>query len=293
MASFDSDRVEPRIVVRRRRGRHVKPVHHGGAWKIAYADFVTAMMAFFMLLWLISNPDKGRLKGLAEYFSTATINSDPAATLTSQPGSDPGIGGRRRRAQSDSHEAQGEATAEAGRKGAARGGTADIPEASQRIFADEMMIALEPPPEASTMAKAKIQVDPTRDGIRISLMDTAHQSIFSGTTATLNAYGRELLTRVAKKLASSGGQIAIEGHTDSLGGAQSETNWQLSSARAMSSRAAMVAAGLPADRFSEVVAKAGTQPIDASRPDRPENRRITIVVLAEPSVLPRDASFQF
>ncbi|QJU57461.1 OmpA family protein [Sphingomonas sp. AP4-R1] len=293
MASFDSDRAEPRIVVRRRRGGHVKPPHHGGAWKIAYADFVTAMMAFFMLLWLISNPDKGRLKGLAEYFSTASVNSDPAATLTSQPGSDPGIGGRRRRAQSDSSDARGEASAEAGSKGAARGGTADIPEASQRIFADEMMIALEPPPEASAGAKAKIRVDPVRDGIRISLMDTARQSIFSGPTATLNAYGRELLARVAKKLANSGGQIAIEGHTDSVGGAQSDTNWQLSSARAMSSRAAMVAAGLPADRFSEVVAKAGTQPIDAERPDRPENRRITIVVLAEPSVLPRDASFQF
>jgi chemotaxis protein MotB len=293
MASFDNENAEPKIIIRKRRGHGRPAVHHGGgAWKIAYADFVTAMMAFFMLLWLVANPDKGRLKGLAEYFSTATVNSDPAATMTSMPGSDPGVGGRRRRAQADAEQALGEATAEAGTKGAARGGTANIPEASQRVFADEMMIALEQPPEKSD-AGVKIRIDPSRDGMRINLMDTAHQSIFAGPTANLNAYGRELLTRVARKLANSGGQIAIEGHTDSVGGAQSETNWQLSGARAFSSRAAMIAAGLSADRFAEVVAKAGTQPVDADRPDRPENRRITIVVLAEPSVLPRDASFKF
>jgi chemotaxis protein MotB len=249
-------------------------------------------MAFFMLLWLIANPDKGRLKGLAEYFSTASVNADPAATMTAQPGSDPGVGGRRRRAQADAQESMGQVSAEAGLQGASRGGTADIPEASQRIFADQMMIALEPPPEKADEA-AHIRIDPARNGVRINLMDRARQSIFAGPTAALNGYGRELLAHVAKKLANAGGQIAIEGHTDSLGGAQSEGNWQLSGARAFAARAAMIAAGLSADRFAEVVAKAGTQPIDADRPDRPENRRITIVVLAEPSVLPRDASFAF
>jgi chemotaxis protein MotB len=291
MASIGGER-EPKIVVRKRRTAAHRKVHHGGAWKVAYADFVTAMMAFFMLLWLLSNPDKGRLKGLAEYFSTATANAAPTATLTSQPGTEAGVGGRRRRAQADSHDSRGEASAEAGAKGAARGGTANIPEASQRVFADEMMIALEPPPERPDAA-GHVRIDPARDGTRITLMDTARQSIFAGTTAELNGYGRELLRRVARALLKSKASIAIEGHTDAIGGAQSAANWSLSSARALSSRNAMIAAGLPEDRFAEVVAKAGTEPIYADQPDRPENRRITIVVLTEPSVLPRDVSFSF
>jgi len=292
MTSIDSERVEPKIVVRKRRAATQRKPHHGGAWKVAYADFVTAMMAFFMLLWLVSNPDKGRLKGLAEYFSTAAVNADPAATMTVQPGTESGVGGRRRRAQSDDTQSVGEVSAEAGRQGAAHGGTANIPEAAQRVFADEMMIALEPPPE-NPDASAHVRIDPTRDGMRVTLMDSARQSIFAGSTANLNGYGRDLLRRVAGKLLESSAQIAIEGHTDSHGGAQSDANWLLSGSRALSARAAMIAAGLPADRFSEIVAKAGTEPVYADRPDRPENRRITIVVLAEPSVLPRDVSFKF
>ncbi|HWW65178.1 MAG TPA: flagellar motor protein MotB [Sphingomonadaceae bacterium] len=288
MARFDNHDETPIVIRRVRKKRHTP--HHGGAWKVAYADFVTAMMAFFMLLWLLANPDKTRLKGLAEYFSPAPANAAPA-TLTNDPGAQPGLGGHSRRAQADEVDPVGQPSAEAGVSGAGRGGTAQIPEAAMRVFADEMLIAIEAQPD-SHGGKHNVEVKPEQDGVRINLVDTADRSMFQGTTAQLNDYARDLLAHVARKLVKSGAQIAIEGHTDSTGG-QSEANWRLSGERALSARRAMIAAGLSPDRFSEVVAKAGTEPIYPDQPARPENRRITIVVKAEPPMLPRDASFKF
>jgi chemotaxis protein MotB len=123
-------------------------------------------------------------------------------------------------------------------------------------------------------------------------MDTAKRSMFRTGTATLNEFAIEMLARVAGKLGKSGLQVAIEGHTDSAGG-QSAANWRLSADRALAARDAMVTAGLDPTRFDEVVAMAGSQPVYPGQPDRPENRRITIVALAAASPLPSDASFAF
>jgi len=261
--------------------------HHGGAWKVAYADFVTAMMAFFMLLWLISNPDKQRLKGLAEYFSPAS----PSSASGDTPGNVPGIGGRPQRTQSDNATSTGQPTAEVATGGTARGGSANVPDASLRVLAQEMRVALDSLPQDDA-AKQGIRIEQSRDGLRINLTDTANRSMFQGGTAQLNDFARDLLARVAAKLGKSGAQIAIEGHTDGKGG-QSEANWRLSAERALSARAAMIGAGITADRFAEVVAKGATQPVYPDQPDRPENRRITIVALGAAPALPSDASFKF
>jgi chemotaxis protein MotB len=101
-----------------------------------------------------------------------------------------------------------------------------------------------------------------------------------------------MLARVAGKLSKTGLQVAIEGHTDNAGG-QSATNWRLSAERALAARDSMAAAGLSADRFDEIVAMAGSKPVYPDQPDRPENRRITVVALASQSSLPSDASFAF
>lgn len=271
-------------IVRPRRGRHKRhhAVHHGGAWKVAYADFVTAMMAFFMLLWLLSNANKSQLKGLAEYFAP-TINSAPTTS-----GMQEGQAGRGQRTETDARDPLGPPSASEGLEGPARGGTADIPDAALRVFADEMLVALQATPDIAR----NVRMRPDRNGLRINLVDTANHPMFRGPTAELNDYARTLLTRVARQLARSNAQIAIEGHTDALGG-DSDANWRLSGERALAARGAMIAAGLPASRFAEVVAKAGTEPIYPAQPARPENRRITIVALAEPSILPRDPSFKF
>ncbi|QDK31384.1 MULTISPECIES: flagellar motor protein MotB [Sphingomonadaceae] len=278
------------IIIRKVR-KKAHGAHHGGAWKVAYADFVTAMMAFFMLLWLLANPDKQQLKGLAEYFSPAADRDAVPTALTQTPGPQPGLGGHTRKAQAEDVKAVGEPSAESGVKGAARGGTADVPEAALRIMAQQLQLQIEPPIDTA-QGKRNLDVEETRDGLRIHLVDSAERSMFKGGTAQLNPYARDLLARVARKLAGTGAQVAIEGHTDSTGG-QSDANWMLSAQRALAARAAMVEAGLPTDRFAEVVAKAATEPVYPDRPDRPENRRITIVVMAQRSALPQDASFRF
>ncbi|WP_404479613.1 flagellar motor protein MotB [Novosphingobium sp. BL-52-GroH] len=288
MATKNSDQ-RPIVIRKVRKKGHA--AHHGGAWKVAYADFVTAMMAFFMLLWLLANPDDVQLKGLAEYFTPETQKSNPSTTLTDQPGAQPGTGGHGRNNQSADSEAHGQPAAEAGTEGVARGGTANVPEAALRVMAQEMRVELEPPLD-SDGGRKNIDVRPSREGMRIHLVDSPQRSMFKGSTAQLNDFAKAMLARAAHKLAGVDARIAIEGHTDGSGG-DSEANWTLSAQRALAARSAMVAAGLPADHFSEIVAKAGTEPVYPDQPDRPENRRITIVVMAQAGALPHDASFKF
>ncbi len=263
--------------------------HHGGAWKVAYADFVTAMMAFFMLLWLIANPDKQRLKGLAQYFSPSVSNGAPASPIQ---GASEGTGGQSRKSSTDMSAARGVPAETAATVGEARGGTANVPDASLRVIASELQVALDSIPNSQSQGKKNTDIQAARDGLRITLMDTDRQSMFRANTAELNPYARALLAQAAAKLAKSGAQIAIEGHTDGTGG-QGEANWRLSGERALAARAALIAGGITPDRFAEVVAMGATKPVYPDQPDRPENRRITIVLKAEASSLPSDSSFKF
>lgn len=289
MAHPPKNDVRPIVIRRIKKAGHAP--HHGGAWKVAYADFVTAMMAFFMLLWLVANPDKVRLKGIAEYFTPSPPAASPSTTMTSSPGNTPGLGGRTRRAQADNPKSTGQPTAEAATIGSSRGGTASVPDAATRIMAEELRVAIDNTADVPD-ARDNIVIEASRDGVRISLMDTARRSMFRGGTATLNGFAIEMLNRISAKLAKTSLQIAIEGHTDSAGG-QGPGNWRLSADRALAAHAVMVGAGLRPERFDEVVAMAGSHPVYPGQPDRPENRRITIVALAAASPLPADASFAF
>jgi chemotaxis protein MotB len=278
--------VRPIVIRKVRKAGHA--AHHGGAWKVAYADFVTAMMAFFMLLWLISSPDKEKLKGLAQYFSPAPPT---ASQMTSSPGKQAGVGGRTQRMQADAKQSNGQPTADPATVGTARGGTAMVPDSSMRVMAEELKLAIDSAVETPE-ARHDVRIEQARDGLRISLMDSARRSMFRGMTAQLNPDALAMLQRIAGKLRKSGSRIAIEGHTDSVGGG-SDGNWRLSGDRAQAARSAMVGAGLSPDHFSEVVALAGSQPLYPDQPDRPENRRITVVIIAESPALPSDVSFKF
>ena len=283
-----SDKQQAPIVIRR-----VKKVvgggHHGGAWKVAYADFVTAMMAFFLLLWLISSPDKEQLKGLAEYFTPGPPSAPQATGTTSGASSAPGTGGNTQRNQSDSRSPSGVPAMTAASPGVARGGSADVPSAALRVLAQELKVALDAVPQ-DHLAPTSFMTDKGRDELRVSLTDTDRQSMFQGNSATLNAYGRNVLARLAAKLKAFQVNLAIEGHTDGAGG-NSDANWQLSGARALAARNALIANGVSADRFMQVVAMAATRPVYPDQPDRPENRRITVVLLADKTALPADGSF--
>ncbi|MET1754348.1 flagellar motor protein MotB [Novosphingobium sp. RD2P27] len=277
--------VNERPIIIIKKVKKAAAAHHGGAWKVAYADFVTAMMAFFMLLWLLANPDKERLRGLAEYFTPAPPSTSSMSGMS--PGDTRGQGGRTRRAQADNTTSVGQPSMEAATAGTARGGTANIPDSSMRVLAQELRLAL----DAEQDERQNADVQPTREGVRVSLMDTDHRSMFRSGTAELNGYGRNLLASIAGRIARSGVQIAVEGHTDAAG--QPDANWRLSGDRAHAARAALVASGVPQDRFTEVVALGSSRPVYPDQPERPENRRITIVLLAEPSALPSDVSFRF
>ncbi|MBR0550956.1 flagellar motor protein MotB [Stakelama marina] len=279
-----------RPIVIRRVKKVVGGGHHGGAWKVAYADFVTAMMAFFMLLWLISNPDKQMLKGLAEYFSPADPSSS-SAIGAAQTMAGAASAGNSRNAQSNSRSATGTPAMEAATAGAARGGTATVPDAALRVLAQELRIDLDTV-RAKDDASNNVDVQEKDDTLSISLMDTAKRAMFHSGTAKLNPFAITLLSRIARKVSDSGVQIAIEGHTDARGGL-SDANWKLSGDRAQAARNAMIAAGLSPDRFTQVIAMAGTQPVYPDQPNRPENRRITIVLQAAGSALPPDTSFRF
>lgn len=282
---------DERPIVIRRVKKVVGGGHHGGAWKVAYADFVTAMMAFFLLLWLISSPDKEQLKGLAEYFTPAPPNAPQANGATSGASESPGTGGYTQRNMSDSRRSSGVPAMNATSPGVARGGSAELPSAALRVLAQELKVALDAVPQ-DAMAPTSMMTDVGRDELRVSLTDTDKQSMFQGNSATLNAYGRNVLTRVANKLRDVAVNIAVEGHTDGKGG-DNDGNWQLSGARALAARNALIAGGVPSDRFRQVVAMANTRPVYPDQPDRPENRRITIVLLADKAALPNDSSFAF
>ena len=272
-----------RPIVIRRVKKAVGGGHHGGAWKVAYADFVTAMMAFFMLLWLTANPDKEKLKGLAEYFTPADPGA--AAAADTQPGS-----GNSRASQSSKQDPSGTPAREAATLGAARGGSANVPDASLRVLAQELRLEIDSSSDQS--AAENMKIEEKDDTLTISLMETAKRPMFRDGSGELNGYAISLLTRIARKVAGTGASIALEGHTDANGGL-GEPNWILSGSRAQAARRVMEAAGLAPDHFTQVAAMANTRPVYPDQPMRPENRRIAIVIQANGSALPPDTSFRF
>jgi chemotaxis protein MotB len=269
--------------------RKVKKVvggHHGGAWKVAYADFVTAMMAFFMLLWLISNPDKETLKGLADYFSPGPPMVGAAGNAAG--GAQAGSGGHGRAKNADQAQAKGVPAMDAQSVGTARGGTATIPDAALRVMAQELRVSLD---SISSDASAQQKVESDTDGLRITLMDSVRQPMFRPGTAQLNDLARRQLNTVAEQLARSGARLTIEGHTDGAGG-DNEANWRLSGERALAARSTLLGGGITADRIAGVVARGASQPLYPGEPERAENRRITIIVKGESPATPADSSFK-
>lgn len=273
MAQRANEEKKPPIVIRRvKKGGH--GAHHSGSWKVAYADFVTAMMAFFMLLWLLSTPDKSKLNGLAEYFTITPAAPTKPMGASGTTKSQSGAGNAQKSTTSP--------TASEKRNGS---------NTRLRLVTADIKAAIQTSPQLKNGA-ANVLFEPSPDGIRINLMDTATRTMFQGSTARLNSYALELLRIISGKIADSKDRISIEGHTSSAGG-DGFANWSLSGARAQSAMQAMNANGINMDRFTGIVAMAGNRPIYPDQPDRPENRRVTIILLNEANSLPDDASFKF
>lgn len=288
---MSTEKAKPEVIVIRRKVKVDGGGHHGGSWKIAYADFVTAMMAFFLLLWLLSSPDKAKLEGIAQYFSAqpaaieataggnGTLGGDAVSHTNAASSGSP---------STNSETANDESKAESAEK--KHKGDASRPDAALRVLAEELKISFQTVAnKAKTTNQTSIKQD--REGLRISLVDSTSRPMFRPGTAELYPYAVDAIRLITSRILNGSYRVAIEGHTDAVGG-DSDANWRLSGDRANAARRVMAAAGLGRDRMAEVTALAGTDPAYPDDPNRAENRRIVIVILSEPSSYPEDITFK-
>lgn len=274
--------------------------HHGGAWKVAYADFVTAMMAFFLLMWLLGATNEKQRKALADYFAPTLIEFKQSSA-----GSNGLLGGEAMQGR-DNYPTMAKQTGTrsmtipAGAAGGDRVGTGEkgslkdkeaMDAADRKNFA-KMKADIERKMQSNPgMAKLGKQVRfvPTRDGMRIDLMDDADYSMFALGTTNFVPEAAKLVELVAQSIADSENPLMIRGHTDSLGygDPRNMNNWMLSSARSEETRRRLVAAGVPEPRFERIEGVADREPMIKANPADPRNRRVAITLLYRKSKLDR------
>ena len=273
--------------------------HHGGAWKVAYADFVTAMMAFFLLMWLLGATNEKQRKALADYFAPTLIEfKQNSAGSNGLMGGD-AIQGKDNYPTNAKQTGTRSMTIPAGAAGGDRVGTGEkgslknkeaMDAADRKSFA-KMKGEIERKMKANGLTRLGKQVRfvPTREGMRIDLMDDADYSMFALGTTSFVPDAAELVKLVAQSIADSDNPLMIRGHTDSLryGDPTNMNNWMLSSARSEETRRRLVAAGVPEARFERIEGVADREPMIADNPADPRNRRVAITLLYRKSRLER------
>jgi chemotaxis protein MotB len=275
----DAKKLQPIIVKRIKKGSHG---HHGGAWKIAYADFVTAMMAFFLLMWLLGSTTEGDKKGIADYFQSPL----KVAMFGGKGSGD------------SSHVLNGGGQDLTRTTGQVKNG--DIESARKTInlkaLKDEQIRAeiarlksLQEKIEGEVLNnpglgafRSQILLEMTRDGLRIQIVDALNRPMFASGSAQVQPYMQELLRAIGAVLAEVPNRLTLEGHTDATpfsAGERGYSNWELSADRANASRRELLLGGLPEDRVLRVQGLAASQLLKREQPDDPTNRRISIVVM--------------
>jgi chemotaxis protein MotB len=276
----DTKKLQPIIVKRIKKGGHG---YHGGAWKIAYADFVTAMMAFFLLMWLLGSTTEGDKKGIADYFNSPL----KIALLASGSG-----------AGDASHIVKGGGKDLSSTTGQVKGGDMDAQRNTinlhklkqEQVRAEIARLEdLKKKVEAKIAANMRlaamaeqIRLDMTRDGLRIQIVDEQNRPMFASGSAVVQPYMRELLHEIGQLLTDVPNRLTLEGHTDAMpfaGGERGYSNWELSADRANASRRELVTGGLADDRVLRVQGLASSQPFDSADPRAASNRRISIIVM--------------
>ena len=275
----DSKKLQPIIIKRVKKGGHAA---HGGAWKIAYADFVTAMMAFFLLMWLLGSTTDGDKKGIADYFQSPL-------KIAMSGGSGSG----------DSNSIlKGGGESLTSTVGQVKKGDVDAPRdtfnlhklKAEQIRAEAMRLEslkqeIRDKLQSSEKLKdlsSQIRLDMTRDGLRIQIVDDQNRPMFASGSATIAPYMKDLLRAIGSVLAEVPNRLTLEGHTDARpfpGDDRGYSNWELSADRANASRRELVGSGLSEDRILRVQGLASSQPLDEKDPLAPTNRRISIIVM--------------
>ncbi|QEA12604.1 flagellar motor protein MotB [Comamonas flocculans] len=281
------NKLQPIIIKRVKKADHGA---HGGAWKIAYADFVTAMMAFFLLMWLLGSTSKGDLQGIAEYFASpmkvAMQGGDGAGNSSSViqgGGTDLArVYGQMKRSQdSDADKGRTSQQArpqsiEAQRAERARIDAQRIKELQGKL---ESVITQD---MALNEYRSQIRIDVTPDGLQVQIVDEQNRPMFDSGSALVKNYMRSILRAIGGALGGVENRISIAGHTDATpygNGERGYSNWELSADRANASRRELVAGGMPDDKLIRVVGLAASDPLQPQEPRAAVNRRITITVL--------------
>ncbi|WP_347303467.1 flagellar motor protein MotB [Croceibacterium sp. TMG7-5b_MA50] len=248
--------------------------HHGGAWKVAYADFVTAMMAFFLLLWLLGATTEAQKKGLADYFTPTLVK-----TKDGSAGSNNGLLGGSSLTEVDRYpNRQGQTgtrtlTVPRDATGGPKEGAAAIARMREKV-AEKLA-------ENRKLQRLMNQVKmvDTTEGIRIDLVDDANFSMFQLGTTIMTPEADALVEALADSIADEGGLLTVRGHTDALQWRSGVgNNWALSGGRAEATRQAFVRHGIGPSRFRRIEGVADREPLVADKPADPRNRRISILL---------------
>ncbi|WGS42222.1 flagellar motor protein MotB [Burkholderia sp. JSH-S8] len=269
-----------------------KKGHHGGAWKLAYADFMTAMMAFFLLMWLLSSVTPVQLKGIAEYFNTplkaalfgsgdrsaqdsSILNGGGRDISSIDAGTTRRTDGQTsladRVAKKNDEDAQSQAQGAIERREQARLHDLQI----------KLMAAIEANPTLRQF-KQQIRIDSTLMGLRIEIVDSQKRPMFAMSSDHVEPYMRDILREIGKTLNDVPNRIIVQGHTDAVayaGGEGGYSNWELSADRANASRRELIAGGMAEAKVLRVLGLASTQNLNKADPLDPENRRISVIVL--------------
>ncbi|MGF7188181.1 flagellar motor protein MotB [Robbsia andropogonis] len=286
--SDDKDRVSLTIIRRKSKGHHGG--HHGGAWKIAYADFVTAMMAFFLLMWLLGSTTKGEKAGIADYFNTPLR---VALTGGSYSGGATSIlnGGGADMTKSNIGDVKHEDPVKSKAKP-----SSPLDEKKQQTKADDLrkLSALKQKIEQLIDQNIKlkpfknqIRLDITSEGLRIQITDAQNRPMFASGSSVLAPYTKSILDEIGVALNDVENRVSVAGHTDSApysGGEKGYSNWELSSERANAARRELIAGGMNERKVIQVRGLADALPLDLKDPAAPMNRRISILVLNHESL---------
>ena len=278
--SGDSKKLQPIIIKKIKKGGHSA---HGGAWKIAYADFVTAMMAFFLLMWLLGSTAEGDKKGIADYFNSPLkvallgggSGSGDSSSVVKGGGTDlTRTGGQVKRG--DVEAPRRTLQLKALKADQRRAEVARLEELKKKV---EDLLASSPKLAAM---QSQIRLDMTRDGRRIQIVDEQNRPMFDSGSAVVKPYMRDLLHEIGAVLSEVPNHLTLEGHTDAQPfgtGDRGYSNWELSSDRANASRRELGMGGLPETRVMLVQGLASSVLFDPSDPNNPINRRISIIVM--------------
>lgn len=273
--------------------------HHGGAWKVAYADFVTAMMAFFLLMWLINTTSPEQKMGIADYFAPASVSQSNSGSGGILGGTSLGQDGAKADGsarvmqnsapQSESTEDNPESASSKSAEAAEAKAAQAAEQASFQSAALSLRQAMQSMPELAELSKQVI-VDQTPEGLRIQLVDQEGRSMFESGSSRPNERARVLLRAVTNIVDQLPNRVIIAGHTNAsdAGAGVSDGDWNLSAGRADGARRVMQQFGMDMDRVAQVTGKANAEPLFPDDPTLPGNRRISITLLREAPVLPPD-----